>query len=198
MNTLGSGQVSARIETFPCILTFSDIRLYIFAGVLVAVDVVVPWACHRVHPLAGPVFLPMFFFSLLAGLLFGWQVGLLVGFLTPLVSYATSGMPVLQRLPQVVVQNSVFGTAVGLLQQRFRLGTVQALLGALASGYLALGLAITAVYWGTVSPLMAVWQTIQQGWPGIAVQLALLPLVVKGLNNWFSRRNRGSAQNARN
>jgi len=73
-------------------LKFNEARLYLLAGVFIALDVSVPWACHQFHPLAGPTFLPMHLFVILAALLFGWRAGLLVGLVTPLVSFAVSGI----------------------------------------------------------------------------------------------------------
>ena len=185
----GANLRSAALRTgiFPYVLKFTDIRLYAFVSAFVALDVAVPWALHQIHPLSGPTFLPMFFFTLLAALLFGWRAGLLVGFLTPLTSFGVSGMPFLVRLPQIVIESSVFGLSAGLLYERFRLNIVWSLIGAMVIGRLALGLAVLAIQPGEVNPVLWVWQTVQQGWPGIAIQLACLPLIVKGLNNWLSR-----------
>src|SRR5665648_354686 len=94
--TMNTVSISAGEVPFPHILEFSDLRLYVYVSLFVALDVSVPWLCHIIHPLAGPTFLPLFFFVLLAGILFGWRAGILVGMLTPLMSYALSGMP----LPQ--------------------------------------------------------------------------------------------------
>ena len=186
MNALNRERLSSRIEAFPYVLRFTDIRLYVFVGAFVAVDVTVPWALHQIHPLAGPTFLPMFFFALLAGLLFGWRAGLLVGFLTPLISFGISGMPLLSRLPQIAIESSVFGLSAGLLRERFRLSVILTLLGAMVLGRLALGLAVLAIHWGEVNPLAWVWQVTKQGWPGIAIQLVCLPLIVRQLEGWFS------------
>jgi hypothetical protein len=150
----------------------------------VALSVATPWVFHQFH-LAGATFLPMHIFVLAAGLLFGWQVGLSVGLITPLISYAISGMPGLQVLPQVIVELSVYGLAAGLLREKLNLRVAWALIGAMAAGRLALLLAASIAYLlageaysplGTYSnPLLATWATIKQGAPGIALQLALIP-----------------------
>ncbi|MFQ6121712.1 MAG: ECF transporter S component [Dehalococcoidales bacterium] len=189
MSNSAAQQIWSRVIVFPYVLKFTDTRLYIFVTAFIALDVAIPWALHLIHPLAGATFLPMFFFTLLAGLLFGWRAGLMVGFLTPLVSFAVSGMPFLSRLPQIVVENSVFGLSAGLLYGGFRLNLIWSLLGAMVLGRLALMLAVLVIHFGEVNPALWVWQTIQQGWPGIAIQLVCLPLIVSGLNNWFAKRN---------
>ncbi len=78
-------------QPFPVILKYTEIRSYIFTGVFTLLSVAVPWAFHQFH-LAGPTFLPMHIFVFVAGLLFGWRMGLIVGFLTPLASYAISSI----------------------------------------------------------------------------------------------------------
>ena len=81
-------------------LEFKDVRLYIFSAAFISLDVLVPWLTHHFGGVqAGSIFLPMFFFILLAGLLGGWRAGLLVGLFTPLASFGVCGMPLLPVLP---------------------------------------------------------------------------------------------------
>ncbi len=75
MSNSTTQQITPRVATLPYVLNFTDTRLYIFVTAFIALDVAIPWACHLIHPLAGATFLPMFFFTLLAGLLFGWRAG---------------------------------------------------------------------------------------------------------------------------
>ena len=172
---------------FPIILKYTDIQSYIFTFVFVSLSVLVPWGFHQFH-LAGPTFLPMHIFVLVAGLVFGWRAGLVVGFLTPLASYAVSGMPVLSILPQIVVELSVYGLVAGILRERFNLRMIWSLLGAMIAGRLALLLFVLALYLTVgeiysplgqeATPLLAVWSTVKQGWPGIVIQLALIPVII--------------------
>ena len=130
----------------------------------------------------------MHIFVLLAGLLFGWRAGLIVGFLTPVASYAVSGMPVMQVLPQIVVELSFYGLVAGILRERFNLRVFWSLLGAMVAGRLALLLGVLMIYFvaGEVysplgleaNPSTAVWSVINQGWPGIVIQLAFIPGVI--------------------
>ena len=177
----------AKSQPFPMILKYTDIRSYILTGVFVLLNVAVPWVFHQFH-LAGPTFLPMHIFVLVAGLLFGWRAGLIVGFFTPLASYTVSGMPVLPILPQIVVELSVYGLVAGMLREKFNLRMVWALLGAMIAGRLALCLGVLAIYLtiGNVysplgleaNPLFVAWSVTKQGWPGIVIQLALIPVVI--------------------
>ncbi len=189
--------VALRTTNFPYVLNFIDIRLYVFVSFFVALDVTIPWTLHQVHPLSGPTFLPMFFFALMAGLLFGWRVGLLVGFLSPLLSLGISGMPVTGFLPQVIAQNSLLGLTAGLLYGTFRLNIVSSLLAAIITSRLAQVLIIVIFSFNEVNPLAAVWRTVQLGWPGIAIQVIILPLIIIALNHWLAKRPSGGKNDRR-
>ena len=175
------------LRPLPLILRYTDVRSYLLTFAFVVLSVLVPWSCHQFH-LAGATFLPMHLFVLIAGLVFGWRTGLIVGLLTPLASYLVSGMPTLTVLPQIVVEVASYGLVAGLLRQNLRLRPIWALLGAMATGRLALFLFVGIMYLilGTsysplgaeANPATAVWATVRQGWPGVVIQLALIPLIV--------------------
>lgn len=169
-------------------LGFRDARLYAFVIVFIGLDVLVPWACHHVYPLAGPIFLPMHVFVLLAGLLFGWRAGLLVGLSTPLISFGFSGMPALAILPQITAELASYGLAVGFLREKFNLRIIWSLLGAMFIGRLSLGLTVLLLSWGEANPLSYVWSVIEQGWPGILIQLTVIPPLARLLNNCWRHR----------
>jgi len=174
-------------RSWPLVLKYTNIRSYVLTAVFVMLAVLTPWVCHQFR-LAGPTFLPMHIFVLLGGLLFGWRAGLAIGFLSPFISYALSGMPALPTLPQIVVELTTYGLVAGLLREKLHLRALWALLGAMVAGRLALTLAVLAIYLvtGSVSsplgpeagPFTAVGATIRQGWPGMVIQLALVPVVV--------------------
>ena len=182
-----NGTAIAKPQTFPAVLMYTDIRSYVFTFVLVALAVFTPWAFHQFH-LAGPTFLPMHIFVLAAGLLFGWRAGLLVGLFAPLASYAVSGVPVLAILPQILVELAVYGLVAGILREELNLRVIWALLGAMVAGRLALLLSVLVIHVvvGRVfspigleaNPFLAVWVVMRQGWPGIAIQLASIPVLI--------------------
>lgn len=190
---------------FPKALTYTNIRSYAFTAVFVSLAVATPWVFHQFH-LAGPTFLPMHIFVLLAGLLFGWRAGLIVGLFTPLVSYGVSGMPVLTILPQIVVELSFYGLVAGMLRERFNLRVIWSLIGAMIAGRLALLLTVTILcFGGTIysplslytgvgaeaNPLAVLWSVISLGWPGIIIQLVSIPLIMRLLERLALKNSRG-------
>lgn len=177
----------SRPQPFPTILRYTDIRSYALTLGFIVLDVAVPLVFHQFH-LAGATFLPMHIFVLIAGLLFGWRAGLIVGLLTPIASYTVSGMPVLRILPQITIELAAYGLVAGILREKLNLRVIWSLLGAMIGGRLALSLGVIVVYLTigrTYSPLgleanpfLVVWSVIKQGWPGIVIQLALIPAII--------------------
>jgi LytS/YehU family sensor histidine kinase len=177
----------SRPQSLLMALRYKDIRSYVITAAFVMLAVFVPWGFHQFH-LAGATFLPMHIFVLIAGLLFGWRAGLLVGLFTPLISYFISGMPALNVLPQVVIEVSAYGFIAGILREKYHLRTIWSLLGAIIGGRLALLLAISVIYLIAgqsysplgleANPLASFWSTIKQGWPGIVIQLASIPAII--------------------
>lgn len=189
----------SKSQTFPKILVYTDIRSYAFTALFVSLAIATPWVFHQFY-LAGPIFLPMHIFVLLAGLLFGWRAGLVVGLLTPLVSYGVSGMPVLTILPQIVVEISFYGLVAGILRERFYLRVIWSLIGAMIAGRLALLLTVSILCLGgaiysplslytrmgaEANPLAVLWSVISLGWPGIVIQLIFIPLILELLERFL-------------
>ena len=168
-------------------LKYKDIRSYLLTAVFIMLAVFVPWVFHQFH-MAGPTFLPLHIFVLIAGLLFGWRAGLLVGLFTPLTSYFISGMPAINILPQVIIEVSSYGFIAGILREKYNMRTIWSLLGAMVGGRLALLVTISIMYLiggqsysplgPEANPFISFWSTIKQGWPGIAIQLISIPAII--------------------
>jgi len=174
-------------QPFPLVLKYNNVRSYVLTAAFVSLAVLVPWVFHQFH-LAGPTFLPMHIFVLMAGLLFGWRAGVAVGLLTPLSSYAVSQMPVLTILPQILIELSAYGLIAGILREKYNLRAIWSLLGAMIGGRLALLLALPVIYLVAgesysplgleTSPFVAFSSVIKQGWPGIVLQLVSIPALI--------------------
>ena len=171
---------------FPQVLTYTDVRSYIFTVVFMGLAVATPWVFHQFY-LAGPTFLPMHIFVLLAGLLFGWRAGLIVGLFTPLVSYGVAGMPPSTVLPQIVVELAFYGIVAGILREKLHLRVIWSLIGAMIAGRLILLLTVFtlsvlgAIYsplGAEASPFAVAWSVVKQGWPGILIQLTFIPFIL--------------------
>lgn len=155
-------------------LSFSDLRLYLFGAAFVIGNVVLPSFLHQ-FGMAGQVFLPLYFFSLVGGLAFGWRCGLLTGIMSPLVSFWLSGMPPVAILPFVVLKSALLGTiggvAVTIRPARFPLlAAFVAIVAAQLVGTAALFLKFHNLKQSTLD--------LAVGYPGLLFQLIAAPLFV--------------------
>lgn len=157
-----------------------------FSALFVALAVALPWVAHQFN-MAGPVFLPMHIFVLVAGLTLGWQAGLTVGILTPLISYLTSGMPMLPILPQVVVEVALYGLIAGLLRSKLKMNVYVSLVLALLLGRIGLFIGITLFNHAITNQLAAVWGSVAVGWPGIVIQLVTVPALAVGVSRYLNK-----------
>lgn len=154
-----------------------------FTAGFVALSVGVPWATHLIAgPVAGRTFLPMHFFVLCAGLLLGWRSGLVAGLLSPIISFTLTGMPPAFVLLPLTLEITTYGLISGLLRRRLRGNVWLPLIGALLAGRIVVMIAISLM---RVSPPFSyLTSTVIAGLPGIAIQIALLPLIAR----LFARR----------
>ena len=128
------------------------IRKTVITALCVALCIVLPMAFHMVKN-AGTIFLPMHIPVLLCGLICGWQYGLVCGLLGPLLSSLLTQMPPMAILPSMMAELAVYGAVTGLMMYAFKYKTTY--------------LSVTASF---VTCL-----------PGLAIQLVIIPTLVKVL-----------------
>ena len=180
-HALSSRQVSFKLGI--------TVKAFISAGI-VALAVLLPQLAHlALGEQAGMRFLPMYLPVLLGGCLLGWQWGLGIGLLSPLVSYlitsaAGSPMPALARLPFMMAELAVFAVVCGVFSDKIAKNGLMAFPAVLLAqlGGRSVFLLSAAVFSG-VSPLNAamVWSQIQTGFAGLLIQAVLAPVIIIGL-----------------
>lgn len=166
---------------------------------VVALAVLLPQLVHLAAGAQGGVqWLPMYLPVLLGGCLLGWQWGLGVGVLSPLVSFAVTAlagdpMPAAARLPYMMAELAVFAAVSGLFSKQIvRNGWMAfpAVLLAQVAGRLTF-LALAAVF-QAVSPLTAaaVWSQIRAGLLGMVAQAVVVPFLVMGVRALLVREKK--------
>lgn len=180
-NALRSRQVSFKLGI--------TVKALISAGT-VALAVLLPQLAHlALGEQAGMRFLPMYLPVLLGGCLLGWQWGLGIGLLSPLVSYlitaaAGSPMPALARMPFMMAELAVFAVICGVFSDKIAKNGLMAFPAVLLAqlGGRSVFLLSAAAFSG-VSPLNAamVWGQIQTGFAGLLIQAVLAPVIIIGL-----------------
>lgn len=190
-NALRSRQVSFKLGI--------TVKALISAGI-VALAVLLPQLAHlALGEQAGMRFLPMYLPVLLGGCLLGWQWGLGIGLLSPLVSYlitaaAGSPMPALARLPFMMAELAVFAVICGVFSDKIAKNGLMAFPAVLLAqlGGRSVFLLSAAAFSG-VSPLNAamVWGQIQTGFAGLLIQAVLAPVIIIGLKAFMDKSGSG-------
>ena len=164
----------------------SYVKRSIITAACIGLSVVLPMAFHSI-PNAGRIFCPMHIPILLSGLICGWPFGLLCGLAGPLLSSLITGMPPMAYLPSMLVELAVYGVVCGLLINLVRTKKLYAdlyisLVVALIAGRIVAGIA-QALIFSAGSYSMAAWiaSYFVTSWPGLVLQLALVPAVVSAL-----------------
>lgn len=178
------------------------------AAMFLAIGLLLPFLTGQIKQF-GNMLLPMHIPVILCGLICGWQYGLGVGFVLPLLRYAMFGMPIL--FPTGVAMSfelATYGFVVGILYAHSRWKCVVALYRCMIIAML-----LGRVVWGVVQIFllglgengftlnMFITSAFLNAIPGIILQLILIPAIMIALNRTglvrFSN-NRAPAENAEN
>ena len=76
---------------------FASVKTYLLSGIFIAGNILLPQLAHLI-PQGGLIFLPIYFFTLIAAYKFGLKVGLITAVFSPLINSLLFGMPMLAIL----------------------------------------------------------------------------------------------------
>jgi niacin transporter len=159
-------------------------------ALLLALGVVLPIVFHA-FPLGGRVFLPMHLPTFIAGLVLGPVAGIVVGAGSPVVSALLTGRPTVFYMIPMILELATYGVVAGVLRPKFesllhsRLAPVPlALICAMLAGrvvWLAAVVWLAPVIGLAARTVVAAFAAIGAGWIGMAIQLALIPAIVRAI-----------------
>ncbi|MGL6174778.1 MAG: ECF transporter S component, partial [Cellulosilyticaceae bacterium] len=110
----------------------------ILAALFTALGVLFPMVFHA-FGMGGPIFLPMHIPVLLCGLICGWRYGGLVGLIVPFLSSILTGMPPIYPVAvYMAIELITYGIVSGVLIKKYN--TLVALIGAMLVGRMVLGI----------------------------------------------------------
>lgn len=172
-----------------------NIRRMVLAALLLALGLVLPFLTGQI-PEIGNMLLPMHLPVLICGLVCGWKWGAAVGFILPLMRSMLFQMPPL--LPTMRTGGALcmafellgYGLVSGLLYgwlKKYRWGLIVSLIGAMLAGRIIWALASVVIY-RLFADFAFDFQLFLTGgfvaaWPGILMQLVLVPVLVRLLEN---------------
>ncbi len=152
------------------------------SAVLAALALVLPVAFHAVG--LGSKFLPMLLPLLLNAFLVPWRWAVQTGAIVPWISALATGMPPLYPPVAAVMsaECAVMAAVAALIYQRGGRGVWAALIPAILAGRLtSFGATfLLARLFGLPAALTSVARLLE-GLPGVALQLAVVPLVLRAL-----------------
>jgi hypothetical protein len=160
-------------------LTNKDITL---TALFITLGVTLPIVFHQIA-LAGRVFSPMHIPVFLAGIFVGPISGLIVGLVCPVLSFLLTGMPPPYAVPLMSLELPVYGVTIGILIRVIKYPVISLLLAmilgrlAFALGLFLFGMFLSLPY----GPEAFIKVSVITGLPGIAIQLILIPLLVKAV-----------------
>jgi len=161
-----------------CSLSYRDIRAYTMAALFVAGNIVLPQLCHLV-PQGGLVWLPIYFFTLVAAYKYGLTAGLLTAIVSPIVNSSLFGMPAASMLPIILTKSVLLALAAAFIASKVHRVALWAVDLAVVA-YQGIGM---MAEWGMTGSLTAALQDIRLGWPGMLVQIfggfAIIKLIKK-------------------
>lgn len=146
-------------------LNYRESKTYAAAALFVVGNILLPQLCHLM-PQGGLVWLPIYFFTLVAAYKYGLTAGLLTAVASPLVNSLLFGMPATEMLPIILTKSVLLALAASFIASRVRGVALWAVALAVVA-YQSVGM---LAEWGMTGSLAAALQDIRLGWPGILVQ----------------------------
>lgn len=157
-------------------LSVKDQKTWIFSTLFIIGNLLLPQLCHFI-PRGGLIFLPIYFFTLIAAYKFGLKVGLLTAVFSPLVNSLLFGMPIIAMLPIILTKSVVLAYLAALVAHRSKSVSVL-LLALVVIGYQLIGGLAEGLM---AQNLMAGVQDFQIGFPGLMVQILGGWMLLKGI-----------------
>ena len=184
------------------------VRNLTLAAMFLAIGLLLPIFTGQIKQI-GSMLLPMHIPVILCGLICGWQYGLGVGFILPLLRSAIFGMPILFPTGiSMAFELAAYGFVVGFLYSHSRWKCVVALYRCMIIAMLS-----GRIVWGIVQTILLglgengftfsafIAGAFLNAIPGIILQLTLIPAIMIALNKTglvrFSN-NRAPAENTEN
>lgn len=159
------------------------------SAMFMAIGLVLPFLTGQIKQI-GSMLLPMHIPVFLCGLICGWQYGLIVGFVLPILRSMVFGMPILFPTGiAMAFELATYGVVIGWLYSHSRWQCVIALYRCMIMAMLA-----GRLVWGVVQIVLLgingngfTWQMFIAGAflnaiPGIILQLILIPAIMVALN----------------
>lgn len=143
-------------------LTLKQSQTYTWSALFIAANIALPHLFHLI-PGGGIMFLPIYFFTLIGAMRYGWQLGLLTAVMTPIVGNLIFGAPATAMLPDMLLKGAALSLVGAFVAQKWgvKLATC---LGAVVAAFAFVGI-IELPFMGAAYA----FQDFVTGLPGMAM-----------------------------
>ena len=146
-------------------LDFDQLKTYLFVTLFVAGNIIFPQLCHLI-PNAGHIFLPIYFFTLIASYKYGMKVGVMTAVLSPAVNSILFGMPAAAVVPSIMIKSVFLAIAASWVAEKSNKVSLWSVLLVILS-YQLFG---SLVEWIMTGSLYAAAVDFRLGVPGMLIQ----------------------------
>lgn len=147
-------------------LSYSQLKTYLIAAIFVVGNIALPQLCHLL-PQGGLIFLPIYFFTLVAAYKYGFTVGVTTAVLSPLVNSALFGMPPAAALPIILFKSVTLAVAAAMIAKKTNKVTILTV----ALAVIAYQLFGSVAEWVMTGSIEKASQDVILGWPGCLIQI---------------------------
>lgn len=177
-NQLNNTTMKTTSSTAVYSLSYRESKTYVAAALFVIGNILLPQLCHLM-PQGGLIWLPIYFFTLVAAYKYGLTAGLLTAIVSPIVNSSLFGMPAASMLPIILTKSVLLALAAAFIASKVHRVALWAVALAVVA-YQGIGM---MAEWGMTGSLTAALQDIRLGWPGMLVQIfggfAIIKLIKK-------------------
>lgn len=160
-------------------LSVKELRTWLFTSLFILGNLVLPQLSHFV-PSGGLIFLPIYFFTLIAAYKFGLKVGLLTAVFSPLVNSLLFGMPIVAMLPIILTKSILLAVLAAAVARRSKALSLLHL-ALVVLGYQMIGGLVEGVL---AQNMLAGLQDFKIGFPGLMIQVLGGWMVLKALADY--------------
>lgn len=165
----------------------NNVKKLVLAAFFMALGIILPFFTGQI-PQIGNKLLPMHIPVLLCGFICGWQYGLAVGFVTPLLRSMMFGMPaIMPTAIAMAFELAAYGFTTGILYRKLPKKNYSfyiSLVGAMIVGRIVWGI-VSVVLYGIQGNAFSVQIFLTGAFlnavPGIILQIVLIPAVMIAL-----------------
>ena len=185
------------------------IKKLVLSAMFMAIGLILPFITGQIQQI-GSMLLPMPIPVLFCGLVCGWQYGMMVGFILPLLRYLLFGMPPIFPIGvSMTFELAAYGAVIGLIMQQlskksaagkgknYVLNLYVSLIGAMLAGRLVWGLVRFILTQVTMEPFtfeMFMAGAFLGAVPGIVIQVILIPGIMVVLERAGVLKEDGTAR----